>query len=1247
MIRHALALSVLLVSAALAQEPALLDRAAVLREAAKVTPEKYPDADTVLVDDLVRVRYNADGTDETWDETYTKALTERGRQESQTIQLHFDLVYDTVTVVRVEICKPDGKIVPVDIASQSQVMTERGQMSANIFDPNNKVLSVNVPGLEVGDTLHYVTHRRTIKTRMANTWVDFQVFEYTAPIRRYVYEVTTADAMPLKHALVKAPVSGTITATTNRTPEGLVYRWEVRDVPRVFEEPNMPSLYSVAQRLLVSTVQDWQTISKWYWNLSEPRLTTTPEIAAKVAELTSGVSDERERLRRLFKFVSQQIRYMGITTEKEAPGYEPHDVAITFNNRYGVCRDKAALLVAMLRLAGFKGYPVLIHAGEKKDVEVPMPYFNHAIVAVQEADGSYTLMDPTDENTADLLPGYLCDKSFLVAKPEGETLLTSPIIPASNNLLRVATTGKLDAHGVLTMSTEMHFDGINDTFYRGHMARMRPDEQRRFVEGRVASLLPGARLTALKILPEDMRDTSQPLSMSFTAEVPDFLVEGERHRMLSLPWLAHGFGAVNFVLGQTGLDQRRFPLETEFACGATEQVRLELPGAVDPLAVPATQPIDRSDLHFDLAVRASGNVLEGSGSFVLKDVRFAPDRYLALKEFLRDIEYARRQRVILAQQVDTAREVDAEFLHRKVNVDIADAHTSTVTEDVAVKVLTYGGKKRLSELHVDFNPIWETVSLTNVTVVGATGTVHRLATQEVNVMDAEWVGSAPRYPAARTLVASLPGVEVGSEIRYTIVRARRDRPFVSVSSVFQGFDPIKESTLTVSAPAGLPLRIAQRGDGLAFTAVTNAGRVVRTWKSGPRPGLVREEGVAPTWSWCPTVGVSAGDWTAYARDLLGPLPAAAKGKDVRDFVRKATKGARTPLAKATAIRDAVDVSIRLAGPQADDLPASIVTPPDQVLREGYANSRDRAVLLHALLREAGFKPSFVLVSGGTPQLPELRNLWLSVPQASTFESVLVRVDLDGAPVYFNDTDQYSKLGSTPHDGCAALTESGTLTTVQALPDHGDAERYHFGMTIASNGDARITVKADYYGMEYAGFHRQMAEQTPEERRRFAQETMAMLSQAAKLDGEFQVDTTNYPATLTFSATVPRFAVRNGRFLQFALPQVPGVRLPGQVAERHNPLYLGERSEVNVTYDVELPGGHVALAPAPVDSLAPNGVARLRLTPDGSTAPGRLRIEQAYDFKPAVVPVHAYESLRDWSARARHPANRSVLVDLED
>ncbi len=96
--------------------------------------------------------------------------------------------------------------------------------------------------------------------------------------------------------------------------------------------------------------------------------------------------------------------------------------------------------------------------------------------------GEYTLMDPTDENTRELLPDYDRDQSYLVCRPEGEQLLISPIKPPEENLMRVQTTGAMNDAGTLTARTEMWFDGVNDDEYRNAFAHMKPDDLRRFFE---------------------------------------------------------------------------------------------------------------------------------------------------------------------------------------------------------------------------------------------------------------------------------------------------------------------------------------------------------------------------------------------------------------------------------------------------------------------------------------------------------------------------------------------------------------------------------------------------------------------------------------------------------------------------------------------------------------------------------------------------------------------------------------------
>ena len=55
----------------------------------------FPDADTVLLDDITRVRYEADGTSVLNSDSAIKILTEKGKRDYQTLSLSFNVSYGT------------------------------------------------------------------------------------------------------------------------------------------------------------------------------------------------------------------------------------------------------------------------------------------------------------------------------------------------------------------------------------------------------------------------------------------------------------------------------------------------------------------------------------------------------------------------------------------------------------------------------------------------------------------------------------------------------------------------------------------------------------------------------------------------------------------------------------------------------------------------------------------------------------------------------------------------------------------------------------------------------------------------------------------------------------------------------------------------------------------------------------------------------------------------------------------------
>ena len=1267
----AFALLALAASAALAARPggyddpiwAPVDAHQALAAAAEITTAKFPDCDDATVEKkMVRV-YRADGTGECQDEDFVKILTEKGKRNNRTLTLSFMLPYYTVAVVRLEVVKPDGTVVPVDVAANSKETIDDSQMSMNIYDPNSKILQVNIPSVDVGDVVHSITRTTVERSIIAGEFSEENVFEGPGYIRHLTYEVHAPGDKPLKRIALRDEVPGTVKYTSQPEGQGTLHLWTVSHVPRMFDEPSMPPYEMVLQRLFISTLPDWPAVSQWYWHLSEPHLAaTTPDMDKTVAELTAGARTDLDKIKAVFYYVSKKIRYMGLTPEKDRPGFEPHDVKLTFDKKYGVCRDKAGLLVSLLRMAGLKAYPVLINVGTRKDSEVPDPDFNHAIVSVELTPGDYVLMDPTDENTRELLPESECDQSYLVCRPEGETIRTSPVQPPEQNLLRVRTTAMLNAAGGLEARSEVAFDGVNDNSYRNAFARMKPDDLRRFFERDLKRTMPGARLKSLKLTPEDMLDVSQPIHAELEFSVDGLTADGNGKAVVSLPWIGKSLGVVNFILDGTGLEKRKYPLQTFVACGLKEDLSIQLgDGFGDAVSLPACSPIDDSSLSYAEHCELKGRTLDCSRELKLKIVEFSPAQYLKLKRTLEALQYDERKAPILALAGNTACEPaqldpspepavesSARLLESRKELEVKDAHTAVYRVKYRKAILTYNGKIREAEVKVDFNPSCQEAKLIRGTVISKTGQRQEISQDEINVMDAGWDASAKRYTGGKILVANLPGVDIGSTIEVEFEMSNHGRPFLSGFESFQMQDDLAEKSFTLTAPASVGLHKKVTGTpGIVEEKESGAdGRQELVWRAHNVKALPAEPQLPPEWLYMAGVGYFIGDEKAYLRQvneaLLDRSTHSAKAAQLaRDLVAKAAN----KLEAVQAIRDYVAKSIRLAGPSFTDLPLTELSAADTTLADGYGHAADRAILLHAMLMAAGFRPEFVLASGLPPIAP-IRKLTSALPLPQVFQMPLVRVTVGGQTYYLNDTDQYARLGTTPHDGklAIALANQGRLT-IEAAKDCGDRAETTYKLALSDEGKLRLAVAHHFYGSEFNAKNRYFSELPPEERRRYFQEIVSGVAQGARPLGDLTTRFDTYPGLEEYAVEIDHYAVVDGKYLYFSLPFAPAL-FPAGADQRALPLFLAGTSQRTIRTDIALPPAFrdLVIAPPGQDLAVPDGGGKARITSKDS--PGKHTLTHEFETAPAIIPPKDYAALLKVESALGRKSARVFLLERE-
>jgi len=94
-------------------------------------------------------------------------------------------------------------------------------------------------------------------------------------------------------------------------------------------------------------------------------------------------------------------------------------------------------------------------------------------------------------------------------------------------------------------------------------------------------------------------------------------------------------GIVNFILGGTGLEKRKYPLRTEIACGLREDISIELDRNFSgTISMPSYTPVEDAALGYRREVELNELTLACSRELKLKTVEFSPEEYLKLKRSL-------------------------------------------------------------------------------------------------------------------------------------------------------------------------------------------------------------------------------------------------------------------------------------------------------------------------------------------------------------------------------------------------------------------------------------------------------------------------------------------------------------------------------------------------------------------------------------------------------------------------------------
>lgn len=479
----------------------------------------YKNEDAVILTDLQDIRVQPTGLSSRFTQLAVKVLTARGVEAFRQMPISYSPDRQEVRVLKARITKPDGSIVD---SFQDSDRNINEPWTGMYYDVRMRALSF--PALAPGDVLElqWKVDDTATDNLLSDYWGDVESVQGVYPKVRYQYTVHMPAGRELYWNQEQQPAW--LKMALDKAKDGkLEYRFNAEKVPKLVPEPMMPGLAEITTVLHISTYKTWNDVGRYYWGLVRDQLVPNEELKRTVDKVLNGIprKDERKVVQALYGFVVTNTRYVAL--EFGIHGYKPYRVDKVLARKFGDCKDKASLLVAMLKLAGIDAQLVLLrmrHLGQLASTPASLAAFNHAIAYVPKLN---LYLDGTAEFHGSLeLPSADRLANVLVIDPNGARALVTPEAAPDDNLTQVNMDVTLKADG----SAELK----GDSTVAGQSA---PDNRRAYqavatrkttFEQSWASSFPGLSVAELDV--SDVTRLEEPLRTRFRMQVPRYAEVG-------------------------------------------------------------------------------------------------------------------------------------------------------------------------------------------------------------------------------------------------------------------------------------------------------------------------------------------------------------------------------------------------------------------------------------------------------------------------------------------------------------------------------------------------------------------------------------------------------------------------------------------------------------------------------------------------------------------------------------------------
>ncbi|MBK7688614.1 MAG: DUF3857 domain-containing protein [Elusimicrobia bacterium] len=368
-------------------------------------------------------------------------------------QQDYNPKFDRLTMSAVVIT-PDGKRI------HHNKVQDKARSGDNAVYDDTHVVTLTLPRLTVGSTVELKVVKHNFNPRVPGQIELFTQIDPLTEAKRVRYAVTWPQGMDLTFLPLNGLQPGNSTLANGKHTR----EWVLEDRDEIPDEAHMPPLEHLAGTLAISHWKDWSQLDAFFAPVVEGSAKVTPALQKFAEGFVAKSTSTEIRIQEVFNYIDDNIRYVSMNLGQN--GLTPHPAEETLKNRYGDCKDRTALAIALLKGLGVKAYPALV-APALPEIQDTLPrwgYFNHMIAAV-EHNGLH-FVESTDNNFpyTEQHPGLNGAQVFLINGQGGRRLnlptedVTRPVTLSKTHIqLNPDGSGRLDQTGLLARKS---FPGV-------------------------------------------------------------------------------------------------------------------------------------------------------------------------------------------------------------------------------------------------------------------------------------------------------------------------------------------------------------------------------------------------------------------------------------------------------------------------------------------------------------------------------------------------------------------------------------------------------------------------------------------------------------------------------------------------------------------------------------------------------------------------------------------------------------------